>query len=218
MAPKRQPDSAQPSSHDAQRNHLLLPIASAVVVVLAAVCYLLLAPTLYAAHGDFPGEIPASAPEDLEYVPSNDKESLKSYNIIGEVPRIAWNKDRPFVLWAIDHDRPVILTNSAVLRWPALEKWTPQYLAAVTQGQKLEFKSANDPVFIYSQRKPFNKIPGFEFSRPFNLTSLDLETFWDKVSGQKVDNEPYLYFTGCITRSQDAVRRTIGFSPFQSPY
>lgn len=156
----------------------------------------------------FPGESAGPLPTDQTHVPSTDAEALKAYNIVAQVPRLAWNPDRPFALWAIEQNRPVILTNSAVHRWPALKKWTPQYLAANSRNLPLEFKTASDPVFIYSQRKPLNRVEGFEFSRPFNFTHMDLETFWDRVSGQQDDipeHEKYLYFTGCLTRSQDEV-------------
>ena len=157
----------------------------------------------------FSGESLGPAPTDQSDVPSMDALSLESYNIIAQVPRLEWDPDRPFATWAIDHDRPVILTNSAVHRWPALKKWTPQYLAANSRNLPLEFKTAGDPVFIYSQRKPLNRVPGLEFVRPFNLTNIDLEAFWERVSGQAEntpEHERYLYFTGCITRSQDEVR------------
>lgn len=157
----------------------------------------------------FPGEAPGLLPQDQAHVPSTDAKSLEYYNIISDIPRIAWNPDRPFAQWAIEQDKPVILTNSAVHRWPALKKWTPQFLAANSRNLPLEFKTSGDPVFIYSQRKPLNRVAGFEFSRPFNFTHIDLETFWNRVSGQQDDieaHERYLYFTGCLTRSQDEVR------------
>jgi len=160
----------------------------------------------------FPGESPGPLPTDQAHLPSTDSQSLKPYHIISDVPRIAWNPDRPFALWAIEQDKPVILTNSAVLRWPALKKWTPQFLAANARNLPLEFKTGGDPVFIYSQRKPLNRVAGFEFSRPFNFTHLDLETFWERVSGQQDDvapHERYLYFTGCLTRSQDEARTVV---------
>lgn len=164
----------------------------------------------------FSGEMLGPAPTDQSDVPSMDADALKAYNIVAQVPRLEWDPDRPFAQWAVEHDRPVILTNSAVHRWPALKKWTPQYLAANSRNLPLEFKTAGDPVFIYSQRKPLNRVPGLEFVRPFNLTNMDLEAFWERVSGQ-TDNIPeherYLYFTGCITRSQDEVRP---FSPLFS--
>jgi hypoxia-inducible factor 1-alpha inhibitor (HIF hydroxylase) len=169
----------------------------------------------------FPGEAFGPKPTDQAHVPSNDAEALKAYNIVAQVPRLAWNPDRPFALWAIEQDRPVILTNSAVHRWPALKKWTPQYLAANSRNLPLEFKSASDPVFIYSQRKPLNRVDGFEFSRPFNFTHLDLETFWNRVSGQQDDipeHEKYLYFTGCLTRSQDELKDLPGLIRDITPF
>lgn len=165
----------------------------------------------------FPGETPGPLPQDQAHVPSTDAKSLEYYNIISDVPRVAWNPDRPFAQWAIEQDKPVILTNSAVHRWPALKKWTPQFLAANSRNLPLEFKTGGDPVFIYSQRKPLNRVSGFEFSRPFNLTHINLETFWNRVSGQQDDiapHERYLYFTGCLTRSQDEVRNAYA-SPTQ---
>jgi hypothetical protein len=212
MAPARKPD---PKPQPAQLQASSLPIYLGAVAVLAlgvalgVLLQLNTRETLVAPHLHFPGEQPGLLPTDQEHVPSNDAEALKSYTFVEDVPRIAWNPDKPFALWAIEQDKPVILTNSAVHRWPALKKWTPQYLAANSRNLPLEFKSGTDPVFIYSQRKPLNRVDGFEFSRPFNFTHMDLETFWDRVSGQQEDIKPeerYLYFTGCLTRSQDEVR------------
>lgn len=215
MAPPSKKPSHAPSPDVPQRASFnLLPIIGAAIVLLTAAggAYTL---TKNRASFDepfssFSGERLGPAPTDQSDVPSMDAASLEAYNIVAQVPRLEWDPDRPFSHWAIEHDRPVILTNSAVHRWPALKKWTPQYLGANSRNLPLEFKTAGDPVFIYSQRKPLNRVAGLEFVRPFNLTNMDLGAFWERVSGQTDDipeHERYLYFTGCITRSQDEVRR-----------
>lgn len=211
MAPAPKPSVTSTPEKASSKTRLLIPVAVLLFAIAGAAYFAWqhhaqeTDPILY-----FPGEQRVPKPLELEHVPSQDGESLRSYRIVGEVPRLAWNPDRPFTLWAIEQDRPVILTNSAVHRWPALRKWTPQYLAANSRHLPLEFKTAGDPVFIYSQRKALNRVEGIEFMRPFNLTQMDLETFWNRVSGQQdnIDpNERYLYFTGCLSRSQDGVRR-----------
>lgn len=225
MPPANKPSAAtgqaRPKKEDA--GILRIVAVASVLVAVAVSVYLnhVGKPSFEEPFSALSGQRTSPTPDDQEAVPSRDADALKAYRIVGQVPRLEWDIDRDFADWALELDRPVILTNSPVHRWPALKKWTPQYLAANSRSLPLEFKTAGDPVFIYSQRKPLStKVAGLEFVTPYNLTNIDLEAFWERVSGQQEDipsHERYLYFTGCISRSQDEVRNFFEFKHKKDP-
>lgn len=133
------------------------------------------------------------------------------------MPVIQWSPDKPFVLDVIKQNRPVVLRNTAATKWPALRKWTPQYLITNTRGKQYDFRTAiNESVFIYSQRKPLDQLPELEFRKPWNITYMTLSDFFDSITSNITNEKTYHYFTGCIARSQDNLTE-FSFSRDASP-
>jgi hypothetical protein len=78
---------------------------------------------------------------NVDEVPNTDWRSLQRYNVIAQVPRAKWNYSDPkFAMTLFQAGKPFIFTDAPVQKWPATQKWSPQYMIDTSGELRFDFK------------------------------------------------------------------------------
>lgn len=81
--------------------------------------------------------------------------------------------------------KPVLLKNSPASTWPALTKWTPQYITKKSRGAAFEVKENPSPAHkIFRYKSPdgiLDPLPQDLKSKWPTVKKMTLSHFWDRV-------------------------------------
>eukprot|EP01114_Cavostelium_apophysatum_P021938 TRINITY_DN7793_c0_g1_i1.p1 TRINITY_DN7793_c0_g1~~TRINITY_DN7793_c0_g1_i1.p1 ORF type:complete len:469 (+),score=79.24 TRINITY_DN7793_c0_g1_i1:50-1456(+) len=122
--------------------------------------------------------------------------------IVGEVKRIKVTPDEHFTNRIASLNEPVILTNTAVEKWPARKLWTPSYISRFIPQFNDVQQHENKTFLYYHATKPM---------APFDVEYKNSQT-WKKVNLtskeflQKIQvTPPYHYFAGQLQSLGDSL-------------
>ena len=118
-----------------------------------------------------------------------------SYVVDDEVPKLQWSPNRVFAETIVKKGRPVVLKNSTVSVWPALEKWTDDYLQKYLTNSSIlqSVKCTNnfltfDPDFRVSLK--------LNISIPFVTANMSKEEFFSCLHEECTDGYKGHYYFG----------------------
>jgi hypothetical protein len=84
---------------------------------------------------------------------------VPGYHIVGRVPLVQWEPTRRFAREVALERRPVVLRNAVPQTWPALRKWTPEYLADEVPTLAGVYQHSGRVFTFYDDSKPYGAFP-----------------------------------------------------------
>ena len=118
-----------------------------------------------------------------------------SYVVDDEVPKLQWSPNRVFAETIIKKGRPVVLKNSTVSVWPALEKWTDDYLQKhLTNFSILQSVKCSNSFLTFD---PDSRVPlKLNISIPFVTANMTKEEFFSCLHEECIDGYKGHYYFG----------------------
>ena len=115
----------------------------------------------------------------------------------GEVSKLQWSPNKQFAETIIKKGKPVILKNSTVSTWPALQKWTSNYLKRhlATSNILDSVKRSNN----YLTFDPDFRVPlKLNISIPFVTANMTKEDFFSYLHDECADGFKGHYYFGQV--------------------
>ena len=115
----------------------------------------------------------------------------------GEVFKLQWSPNKQFAETIIKRGKPVILKNSTVSTWPALKKWTSDYLKRhLTASHILESVKCSNNYLTFD---PDFRVPlKLNISIPFVTVNMTKEDFFSCLSDKCADGFKGHYYFGQV--------------------
>lgn len=81
------------------------------------------------------------------------------YYIVGKVPVVHWEPTKKFAREIPAGRTPVVLRNTVVATWPALHKWTPEFLSDRVDMLSRVYRHTNKTFTFFDNTKPYAAFP-----------------------------------------------------------
>ena len=117
--------------------------------------------------------------------------------VTGTVPEVEWSPNKPFAEDIISKGQPVILKNTTVTKWPALRKWTSDYLMKhLTPTTILESVKCSNGFLTFD---PDVCVPlKLNISVPFVTSNMSSIDFFSCLRGKCADGYKGHYYFGSV--------------------
>ena len=129
-------------------------------------------------------------------LPLSSGSSVKLSHVVdGKVSELQWSPNKLFAKTIINGGRPVVLKNSTVSTWPALEKWTANYLKKhLTTSAILESVKCSNNFLTFD---PDFHVPlKLNISVPFVIANMSEDDFFSCLHDKCADGYKGHYYFG----------------------
>mmetsp|Transcript_49212 Transcript_49212/g.96502 ORF Transcript_49212/g.96502 Transcript_49212/m.96502 type:complete len:534 (+) Transcript_49212:3-1604(+) len=134
----------------------------------------------------------------------SDGAPFGGYTLMGSVPRVRLpGPDTPFREDTIKHGVPVILTNTVVQNWDALNKWDISYVEAQAGNTIKNVYVHKEPLFgpLWRDKKPFAAMKTLVHRNQFGVQDMPKKAFFSRMANTSAQTE-YVYYTGSFESRQ----------------
>jgi len=201
-----------PAKKEQKSSGLVPKLLAATAVIVAVVLFCLQASEPSPVSSSVVTEASSSVDAEPSY-----PQKYPGYTVVDAVPRKEWAPTKPFAKELSKQATPVILSNTVATEWPALKKWSLDYLKQRTPDTINNVYQHTRARFgpLFRPKKPMASISSVVWGNPHNMIDMNSTEFFHRISSPKLaassprsqsrrvspfDSIPvaeeYLYYTG----------------------